>query len=95
MLAIHAGKWHLDTVMENIAPALMRTITPHGKSVTLPVPPSFIGKRFVVSFFPVEQEEAAPPASPSRPLSEQLWGAFTPDAAESFIKHTKKMRSEW
>ena len=81
--------------MEKVAPIFMRTVTPRRKSVTLPVPPSFVGKSFLVSFFPVAQDESASPAVPVRPLSEQLWGAFTPEAAESFDKHTKKMRSEW
>ena len=70
----------------NSAPVLTHTVTPRSDRVSLPVPPSFVGKQFVVSFHLVAPEEPVPPAAtpPAR----------VPDIPESLRKRLPKFTKE-
>ena len=67
-------------------------IIPRKSRVYVSVPQSYIGKQVEVSF--ALKEETNKPKS-AIPLSEMFRGVFSKEDAESFIKHTQTMRSEW
>ena len=56
----------------NTSPALTRTVTPRSDRISLSVPPSFVGKRFAVSFYLIAQDEPAPPSPRPPDIPESL-----------------------
>jgi len=79
-----------------------RTVTPRSNSVTLPVPQSFVGKTFDVSFVPVEREVDPYAPDPEilrkfkgRKPSEILRGCWPPEVAADFNEHIRRSRNEW
>jgi len=79
------------------------TVTPSEENVTLRVPPSLVGKKYTVSFTPVDPN-FKDPFGPSpeflrqiaagKKVSELLWGCIPREAAEDFRRHIKESR-EW
>ena len=62
--------------------------------VSLPVPPSFIGRRVEVTFVVLDETENPIP-KPDKKLSDMFLGVFSKESAESLKKHIKTMREEW
>jgi len=67
-------------------------ITPVSPSITLPIPPSFVGKKVEVKFVLINEDTVR--TGNSR-LSDKYRGAFTAEDAKSFDNHTRSMRNEW
>jgi len=67
-------------------------IVPRKSRVSLPVPPSYIGKQVEVRFVLVDKTETPKPAMR---LSDMFRGVFSKEDAESFNRHIKTMREEW
>ena len=60
--------------------------------VSLPVPPSFIGKRVEVTFTALDETEMP---IPEKNLGAMFRGVFSKESAESLKKHINTMRKEW
>ena len=67
-------------------------VIPRKTRVSVSVPPSFVGKHVEISF---ALKDATNKPKPDKRLSEMFRGVFSKEDAESFIKHTQTMRSEW
>jgi hypothetical protein len=71
------------------------TIITQGKAtISLPVPPEYIGRRIEVTFNLLDETEKPKP-KPEQKLSEMFRGVFSKEDAESFREHINKMRGEW
>jgi len=67
-------------------------ITPDKTRVSLPVPPSYIGKRIEVTFALAEEPNKG---MPKKKLSKMFRGTLSKESAENFLEHIKTMREEW
>jgi hypothetical protein len=67
-------------------------IIPNEAMLSVPIPPSYIGKEVEVTFALVN--EVSKP-KPEIRLSDMFRGVFSKEDAKSFVEHTKTMRNEW
>ena len=67
-------------------------IIPNEPMVSVPIPPSYIGKEVEVTFALVN---GVSKPKPEIRLSDMFRGVFSKEDAESFVEHTKTMRNEW
>jgi hypothetical protein len=57
--------------------------------VSLPVPPSYIGRQVEVTFALIDKPK------PSVRLSDMFRGVLSKESAENFMEHIKTVRNEW
>jgi len=67
-------------------------IIPNEAMLSVPIPPSYIGKEIEVTYTLVNGVRK--PKSEMK-LSDMFRGVFSKEDAKSFVEHTKKMRNEW
>jgi hypothetical protein len=67
-------------------------ITPSESMVSVPVPPSYIGRQVEVTFTLIGETNKS---KTEIKLSNKFRGVLSKESAESFIEHTKTMRNEW
>ena len=67
-------------------------IIPNEAMLSVPIPPSYIGKEVEVTYTLVNG--ARKPKSEMK-LSDMFRGVFSKEDAKSFVEHTKTMRNEW
>ena len=67
-------------------------IIPSESMVSVPIPPSYIGRQVEVTFALINETNKP---RPEIRLSDMVRGVFSKEDAESFIEHTKTMRNEW
>jgi len=79
-------------ILEDLLIMTSTIIVPRKSRVSLPVPPSYIGKQVEVKFVLVDKPNTPKPATR---LSDMFRGVFSKEDAESFNRHVKTMREEW
>jgi hypothetical protein len=67
-------------------------IIPNEAMLSMPIPPSYIGKEVEVTYSLVN---GVSKPKPEIRLSDMFRGVFSKEDAKSFVEHTKKMRNEW
>jgi len=66
-------------------------VVPRKSRISLPVPPSYIGKQVEVKFVLIDETDKPKPATR---LSDMFRGVFSKEDAQSFNEHVKTMREE-
>ena len=83
---IFAPKLKKSTIMTSTI------IIPNEPMVSVPIPPSYIGKQVEVTFALINETNRSKPAMK---LSDMFRGVLSKESAENFTEHIKKMREEW
>ena len=67
-------------------------VIPNESMLSVPIPPSYIGRQVEVTFALVDQTNMP---KPEIKLSEKFRGVLSKESAENFIDHINTMRNEW
>jgi len=67
-------------------------IIPNEAMLSVPIPPSYVGKEIEVTYTLVN---GVSKPKPEIRLSDMFRGVFSKEDAKSFVEHTKTMRNEW
>ena len=79
-------------IKKNITIMTSTIIIPNEAMLSVPIPPSYIGKEVEVTYTLVN---GARNLKSEMKLSDMFRGVFSKEDAKSFVEHTKTMRNEW